>query len=101
MEAIPTLAALQVENDALKAKLAEREKQLYHALGVVVGMWNQYCPPPRTHMCMNAGEDAEELLKEWELLLPDETAIDFWGLWWRPEGIEVPQKVHALIDGKQ
>lgn len=101
MEAPPNIAVLQAENETLRAQLAEREGQLYHALGVVVGMWNQYCPPPRTHMCMNAGEDAEELLKEWDLLLPDETAIEFWGLWWRPEGVEIPQKVQSLFEGSQ
>jgi hypothetical protein len=52
-------------------------------------------------MCMNAGEDAEEFLKEWDLLLPDETAIEFWGLWWRPKGVEIPQKVQSLFDGSQ
>ncbi len=60
-------------------------------------MWNQYCPPTRTHMNMNAGEDAEEVLKEWDLLLPDETGIEFWGLWSRPEGVEIPQKVFSLF----
>ena len=101
MEAPPTLDALQAENEALRAKLAEREQQLYHALGVVAGMWNQYCPPPFTHEFMNAGEDAEEILKEWDLLLPDETAIEFWGLWSRPEGVEIPQKVYSLVEGRQ
>jgi hypothetical protein len=101
MDATSNAAALHAENEALRAQLAERETQLYHALGVVAGMWNQYCPPPRTHMCMNAGEDAEEILKEWDLLLPDETAIDFWGLWSRPEGVDIPQKLYSLIEGKQ
>lgn len=79
MEATPAEAAVQAENKTLRAQLAKRE-ELYHALGVIAGMWNQYCPPPWTHLNMNAGEDAEEVLKEWELLLPDETAIDFLGL---------------------
>ncbi|TDN38081.1 hypothetical protein E4631_25015 [Hymenobacter sp. UV11] len=100
METSPSIAALQAENEALRVQLAERESQLYHALGVLVGMWNQYCPPPRTHMCMNAGEDAEEILKKWDLLLPDETGIDFWGLWSRPEDVEIPAKVFALIEHK-
>ena len=51
-------------------------------------------------MCMNAGEDAEEVLKEWDLLLPDETGIDFWGLWSRPEGVDIPPKVYSLIEHK-
>jgi hypothetical protein len=91
---------LRAENDALRSLLAERNEQLYHALGVIAGMWNQYCPPPWTHKFMNAGEDAEEILTEWELLLPDETTIDFWGLWSRPDGVEIPQKVYALIEHK-
>ncbi|SMB79698.1 hypothetical protein SAMN00120144_3978 [Hymenobacter roseosalivarius DSM 11622] len=96
METTPT-GALQGENEALRAQLAAREAQLYQALGVIAGMWNQYCPPPFTHQCMNAGEDAEEVLKAWELLMPDETAIDFWGLWSRPAGVEVPSKVASLV----
>lgn len=100
METPPSIAALQAEKETLCAQLFEREAQLYHALGVLVGMWNQYCPPPRTHMCMNAGEDAEEVLKEWDLLLPDETGIDFWGLWSRPEGVDIPPKVYSLIEHK-
>jgi hypothetical protein len=92
---------LQAENDALRVQLAERGKQLYQALGVLAGMWNQYCPPPWTHEFMNAGEAAEEVLQAWDLLLPDETAIEFWGLWSNPEGVEIPQKVLALIGRAQ
>jgi hypothetical protein len=98
METAGTIAALQAENEALRAQLAERGAQLYQVLGVLAGMWNQYCPPPWTHEFMNAGEDAEEVLQAWELLLPDETAIEFWGLWSRPEGVEIPKKVFSLIE---
>jgi hypothetical protein len=100
METPSSITALQAENEALRAQLAERKSQLYYALGVLVGMWNQYCPPPRTHMCMNAGEDAEKVLKQWDLLLPDETGIDFWGLWSMPEGVDIPPKVFSLIEHK-
>jgi hypothetical protein len=100
METTSSIAALQAENEALRAKLAEREAQLYQTLGVLAGMWNQYCPPPWTHEFMNAGEDAEEVLQAWDLLLPDETAIEFWGLWSRPEGVLIPPKVFALIEHK-
>jgi hypothetical protein len=98
METAETMAALRAENQVLRTQLAERGAQLYQALGVLAGMWNQYCPPPWTHEFMNAGEDAEEVLQAWELLLPDETAIEFWGLWSRPEGVEIPPKVFSLIE---
>jgi hypothetical protein len=100
MESTESFVALQADNEALRARLAEREAQLYQTLGVLAGMWNQYCPSPWTHEFMNAGEDAEEVLQAWDLLLPDETAIEFWGLWSRPEGVEIPPKVFSLIEHK-
>ena len=70
------LASVQAENDALRRMLVERNKDLFEALSALSSMWNQYCPPPRTHMCMSAGEEAEDVLRKWRLLLEDETSID-------------------------
>jgi len=70
------LASVQAENAALRRMLVERNKDLFEALSALSSMWNQYCPPPRTHMCMSAGEEAEDVLRKWRLLLEDETSID-------------------------
>lgn len=39
--------------------------ELYGALEM---MWDQYCPEPDTHMCMSAGENAEEVLAKYSYL---------------------------------
>ncbi|WP_055562915.1 hypothetical protein [Hymenobacter sp. AT01-02] len=80
MEPVSNAAELQAENQALQAQLLERSQQLYEALNALAGMWNQYCPPPFTHECMTAGEDAEAVLQAWQLLRSDRTAIDCWDL---------------------
>jgi len=46
------------------------KKQILSALA---SMWNQYCPPPWTHNFMSAGEEAEEVLEAYGLLLKDKT----------------------------
>ncbi|MDO7874690.1 hypothetical protein Q5H93_08090 [Hymenobacter sp. ASUV-10] len=73
-------AKLKAENEALRKLIFERSKDLFDALGALTSMWNQYCPPPWTHMFMSAGEDAEEVLKKWQLMRPDETSIYIDGL---------------------
>jgi hypothetical protein len=81
---------------------AELRKSLFKSLSVLAGMWNQYCPPPTEkcpypgHMFMSAGEDAEELLEQWGLLRPNETAID---CDFKDEFEEAPEKVKALLTG--
>lgn len=97
METVPNASELQAENEALRALLAKRGEQLYDTLAVLVDMWNQYCPPPRTHLNMMAGEDTEEILKEWGLLLPDETAIELHSFFPLPDDVKIPQRVLALI----
>jgi hypothetical protein len=49
---------------------------LAESLSALSAMWQQYCPPPWTHMFMSAGEQAEEVLNQYGLLRADETAID-------------------------
>jgi hypothetical protein len=75
MNSESTLAGLQAENKELRKALQERNKDLLQALSALSSMWNQYCPSPRTHMCMSAGEEAEEILRKWRLMLEDDTSI--------------------------
>jgi len=67
---------------------------LFEALSALSSMWNQYCPPPRTHMFMSAGEEAEEVLQKWQLIRVDETSIYIDGM---VIDNDVPQKVLDLI----
>jgi hypothetical protein len=67
------IAKLQVENEKLRTQLVERNQELFEALSALSSMWNQYCPPPRTHLNMSAGEEAEEVLQRWQLMRADET----------------------------
>jgi|GEM_PF-3343525 len=89
-------AELLSENHALRTQLAERSRQFYTALNALAGMWNQYCPPPFTHQAMNAGEDAEEVLRTWQLLRADETAIELFGLDPAPDE-DIPLFVKVLL----
>ena len=66
---------LKAENEALRNLLAKRSQELFEALSALSDMWNQYCPPPRTHLNMSAGENAEEVLQKWQLMRADETSI--------------------------
>ena len=75
MDKDATLTSLQAENDKLRKIIEERNKDLFDALSALSSMWNQYCPPPWTHMFMNAGEDAEEVLQKWQLMRSDESSI--------------------------
>ena len=75
MDTDAKLASLQAENDDLRKIIENRNRNLLEALSALSSMWNQYCPPPRTHMCMSAGEEAEEVLQKWHLMLEDETSI--------------------------
>lgn len=88
-------AYLNSEISRLKNLLVERNNALYEALSALSAMWNQYCPPPYTHEFMNAGEDAEEVLKKWELMRPDETSIQLAGIQIDPDK---PHKVLSLLD---
>lgn len=71
-------------------EIQTRNQELYYALDALAGMWNQYCPPPSTHMFMSAGEEAEDVLVYWGLLRPNETAI-------YPEDDDAPQRVKDLF----
>jgi len=94
------LGEQEVEKLALVRENQEQGKQLFKALSVLAGMWNQYCPPPTEkcpypgHMFMSAGEDCEELLEQWGLMRGNETAID---CDFASEFAEAPQKVRALL----
>jgi hypothetical protein len=87
-------AELQAENEALRQLATERGQALYEALAALSAMWNQYCPLPFTHEFMNAGEDAEDVLRRWELLRADETSIQLAGIQIDPDK---PEKVLALL----
>lgn len=43
-------------------------EELIDALEALADMWGQYCPPPYTHMFMSAGEGAEHVLLQYDLL---------------------------------
>jgi len=47
------------------------EKELFEVLESLCDMWDQYCPQPYGHMCMSAGEGAEEVLFKYGLLKND------------------------------
>ena len=40
----------------------------YETMYALCDMWSQYCPPPYTHMFMSAGEGAEQVLLNYNLL---------------------------------
>jgi hypothetical protein len=44
-------------------------KELFEALSALCYMWDQYCPPTCGHMCMSAGEETEEVLDKYDLLI--------------------------------
>jgi hypothetical protein len=88
------LASVKADNDTLRRTLIERNKDLFEALSALSSMWNQYCPPPRTHMCRSAGEEAEEVLQKWKLIREDETGIYIDGM---AIDDDVPQKVLDLL----
>ena len=44
-------------------------KQLFEALEALAMMWNQYCDGESGHLCMSAGEQAEEVLSKYNLLI--------------------------------
>ncbi|GAB2853877.1 hypothetical protein [Hymenobacter ruber] len=75
MDSEATMAKLKAENEELKHQIKRRNQDLFEALGALSSMWNQYCPPPRTHLNMSAGEEAEEVLQKWQLMRADETSI--------------------------
>ncbi|MBC6989526.1 MULTISPECIES: hypothetical protein [Hymenobacter] len=95
MEQPQNMADVLAENADLRAQLTKRNAQLYDALCALASMWNQYCPPPRTHQSMSAGEEAEEVLTEWRLLLPDKSALYLDELSSGPE--ELPEQVRSLL----
>lgn len=68
-------ADLIAENKALRALAQERGKALFETLSALSDMWNQYCPPPRTHLNMSAGEVAEEVLIKWNMIRPDKSSV--------------------------
>ena len=69
------IAELNAENEKLRNLLAGRNQDLFEALSALSSMWNQYCPLPRTHLNMSAGEEAEDVLQKWQLMRADETSI--------------------------
>ena len=75
-----TIATLEAENEKLRNMLTERNQDLFESLSALSSMWNQYCPLPRTHLNMSAGEEAEEVLQKWQLMRADETSIYIGGI---------------------
>jgi hypothetical protein len=49
--------------------MATITKELFEALSALCSMWDQYCQPPLGHMCMCAGEETEEVLDKYDLLI--------------------------------
>jgi hypothetical protein len=45
-------------------------KDLFDALEALCMMWQQYCDDDWGHMCMIAGEYTEEVLLQYELIIP-------------------------------
>lgn len=46
-------------------------KELFEALEALCMMWEQYCGEwEYSHMCMSAGENCEEVLDKYNLLIP-------------------------------
>ena len=74
------IAKLKAENEKLRARLVESNQGLFEALSALSSMWNQYCPLPRTHLNMSAGEEAEDVLQKWQLMRADETSIYIGGM---------------------
>ncbi|MBH8559724.1 hypothetical protein [Hymenobacter negativus] len=91
------VASLKAENEKLRNQLIERNKDLYEALSALSSMWNQYCPPPWTHMFMSAGEEAEEVLQKWQLMRADETSIYIDGM---VIDDDIPEIVLSLLPGR-
>ena len=74
------IAKQKAENEKLRARLVESNQVLFEALSALSSMWNQYCPLPRTHLNMSAGEEAEDVLQKWQLMRADETSIYIGGM---------------------
>lgn len=61
-------------------------QELFNALEALCMMWDQYCDGEWGHMCMTAGENAEEVLDSYGLLIHtggyaahvDEAKLDFY-----------------------
>lgn len=45
-------------------------KELLEVLEALCGMWEQYCGDEWGHSCMSAGEECEEVLDKYGLLIP-------------------------------
>ncbi len=44
-------------------------REVYDLLSALCGMWSQYCGDKWGHQCMSAGEEAEIVLDDYELLI--------------------------------
>jgi hypothetical protein len=69
-EAIMGIVHSTAHSAARRAVQAERASHL-KTLRALMSMWEQYCPPPSGHAFMGAGEEAEEVLEDHELLKKD------------------------------
>jgi len=87
------MTQLRAENEALRALARARGNALFEALSALSDMWNQYCPPPRTHLNMSAGEGAEEVLRKWGLIRADESSVYIDGM---VVDDDVPEQVLVL-----
>ena len=56
-----------IQREVEAGKRDARESHIT-TLEALCSMWEQYCPPPWTHMFMSAGESAEEVLEHHGLL---------------------------------
>lgn len=45
-------------------------QEVYDLLSAFCSMWSQYCDGEWGHMCMSAGEETEEVLDRYKLLIP-------------------------------
>ena len=44
-------------------------REVYDLLSALCSMWSQYCDGDWGHMCMSAGEETEEVLDRYNLLI--------------------------------
>jgi len=45
-------------------------QELFDALDALCSMWSQYCEGEAGHCCMTAGENCEDVLDRYNLLIP-------------------------------
>lgn len=81
----------------LSQELYTLQTELYKSLDALCMMWNQYCPPPLTHMHMSAGEYTEKILNSYDLIKEDGEAFY---LDYNEHSVEIPKDVVKLLKYK-